>query len=286
MDILTMEKNNIQEAAALAYGLNKNYSSSSAYCCHELESILGDFSNNMATSFCCIKNHHIVGVLSCYVDYSRNTSDCSLLIDEVQTDYNDAAWSMFSAARNTFGEGMQYNFFFPKENSSCREFLDGIGATKMINEYHLLLHHDKWNQKTSTRIPHKLQETEYQFMAALHDGIFPDAYISGADILSSLEEGTRRVYTITDNHKVLAYGVLRLKGRKEASAEVIGVREDSRHQGYGRAILNHLCQIAFTELSAEEIDLIVDGDNEKAISLYLDTGFSIEHENNAYSYRQ
>ena len=26
-------------------------------------------------------------------------------------------------------------------------------------------------------------------------------------------------------------------------------------------------------------------DNEKAISLYLDTGFVIEHENNAYSYR-
>ena len=77
MEILTIQESNLKEAAALAYRLNKNNISGSAYCYNELESIFKDLSDNMTTSFCCMENSHVVGVLSSYVDYSRNTADCS-----------------------------------------------------------------------------------------------------------------------------------------------------------------------------------------------------------------
>lgn len=40
--------------------------------------------------------------------------------------------------------------------------------------------------------------------------------------------------------------------------------------------------MAFHFFKVSQIDLIVDADNEKAIKLYLDLGFVIEHESRCY----
>ena len=53
-------------------------------------------------------------------------------------------------------------------------------------------------------------------------------------------------------------------------------------KGYGKAIISHLINMAFNSLEVSKVDLIVEGDNEAAIKLYLDLGFVIENENRCY----
>lgn len=69
---------------------------------------------------------------------------------------------------------------------------------------------------------------------------------------------------------------------RSATAEIVAVKEGYRGKGYGRAILSYLIDKAFTFFEADKIDLIVEEDNEKAISLYLDLGFVIVTENKCY----
>ncbi|NLY46070.1 MAG: GNAT family N-acetyltransferase, partial [Tissierella sp.] len=121
----------------------------------------------------------------------------------------------------------------------------------------------------------------YGKLKELHDEIFPNVYISGADIIENIGK-KHFVYSIIENKTLIAYSVLRLNGNMSGTAEIIAVREEFRGRGYGKAIISYLIDKAVNLFKVSNVDLMVDGDNEKAIKLYLDLGFVIEHENRCY----
>ncbi len=127
-----------------------------------------------------------------------------------------------------------------------------------------------------------MPEKHYQQFIELHDSIFPDIYISGKDIINDI--GNHHfVYAMIGNEQLLAYCVLKLNSGERCTAEIVAVREGFRYKGYGRAVLTHMVTKAFENYGKESVDLIVEGDNENAIRLYLNLGFAVESENCCYT---
>lgn len=128
-----------------------------------------------------------------------------------------------------------------------------------------------------------LDRAYYNQFIQLHDFIFPGVYISGKDIIEDIINKNIFVFSIIEEGRLIAYSVLRLyESSKTAIAEIIGVDEEYRGKGYGKSILNYLIEYSFSNNDIEKIELIVDEDNEAAISLYKSLGFVIDAENCCY----
>lgn len=270
----------LEELALLAQRLNARRETGSTFCCARAEDIRREFEGTMEYGFACWADGKPLGLISCFPDAEKGNADCSLLIDACGELYRETAGALVRAAREKLGEGMACTFFFPEENGECRGFLDEAGAQRQVNEYILYLEREDWNAPRGLAAePRPVRGGEREAFAALHDGVFPGVYASGEDILEDLGK-TRFVYVIPDAAGLAAYGVLKTQGGKQAAAEMLGVREDARRRGYGRAVLNHLAGQGFSRFGAERLELVVDADNQGALRLYLDTGFRVWQENN------
>lgn len=274
------------EALALfAERLNAQRESGSTFCCARAEDIRRDFEEAMEYGFAYWMDGKPVGLVNCFPDVEKGNADCSLLVDVSGEAYQEIAGKLLSVVREKLGPGMVLTFFFPTENKECRSFLDDAGARQQENEYILRLEQEDWNEHQDLEVELRpIQSEERDAFAACHDTVFPGVYASGKDILEDLGK-TRFVYVVPDRAGLTAYGVLKTCGGKQATVEMIGVREDSRRCGYGRAVLNHLAGQAFSRFGAEQLELVVDADNQSALHLYLDTGFKVWQENNCYILR-
>ena len=275
---------NLEELAYFAERINASRATGSSFCCTHMKDILKDFQGTMECGFALWKADEPIGLISCCLDKEKGNADVSLLMNVGEEHYCKSAERLLAAARQKLGHDMTLTFFFPKENADCRDFLIHAGGTPQVNEYIMRLCRKDWKHYVCHTNPRSLKEEEGDSFSALHDTIFPHVYISGENILEDLGR-SRFVYVISDELGLAAYGVLKVLEGKQAVAEVIGVREDARRRGYGREILNCLAEQAFREFDAEELELIVDGDNRNALKLYQDTGFQIQQENNCYILR-
>ena len=275
----------LTELALLAETLNARRKTGSAFCCSLAEDIRKDFLNTMEYNFVFREGGVPKGLFCCFPDPEKRNADCSLLVDATGEDYYSIAHALISAGRDRLGPGMACTFFFPAENRDCRSFLKRAGARQQVNEYVLHLRRGDWMAARSQAAPPRpLGSGEHDAFAALHDTIFPGVYASGKDILADSGK-TRMIYVIPDESGLAAYGVLKLRENRQAVAEMVGVRRDARRQGYGRAILDVLARHAFFQYDSGTLELIVDADNENALSLYRKTGFRIAQENNCFILR-
>lgn len=272
----------LEALSRFAQDLNARRESMSSFCCAKAEDIRRDLEKELPYGFACWDGDRPVGLMSCCPDREKGNADCSLLLDLTGEDYREAAGRLVRAAREALGPGLACTFFFPKENEDCRAFLEGAGARRQENEYILRLKPENWNRPAVLPAgPLPAQEEDRDAFIALHDRVFPGVYISGRDIWEDLGR-SRFIYKILDREGFAAYGVLRVGRGTRAAAEVIAVREDVRHQGYGRSVLHHLAEESFRRLGMEELELVVDADNENALKPYFDTGFRLWQENNCY----
>ena len=275
----------LTELSLLAQRLNAQRETGSSFCCARAEDIRQDFEETMEYGLALWGDGGPQGLISCFPDVEKGNADCALLLDAHGTAYLEAADQLLSAAREKLGGEMACTFFFPQENAECRNFLTQLGAARQVNEYILLLCRGEWRLPSALAArPRPVRGGERAAFEALHDAVFPGIYVSGGDIWADLGR-SRFLYVISDETGLAAYGVLRIHGGAKAVAEIIGVRADARRRGYGRSLLHHLAEQAFTQFGAEELELVVDGDNQNALRLYLDTGFRIQQENNCYVLR-
>ena len=285
MTIRPFETGELDGLALLAQRLNASRQTGSTFCCAKAADIRRDFEQSMEWGFACWADGRPVGLVSCFPDREKGNADCSLLLDACGADYREAAGALLARARERLGPGMACTFFFPVENGECRGFLEQAGARRQVNEYILRLGREAWSEpRDMAAEPRPVREGELADFAALHDQVFPGVYVSGRDILEDLGKG-RFVYVVSDSAGLAAYGVLKPQSNEQAVAEVLAVRQDARQRGYGGAILNHLAREAFFRLGVRRLELGVDGDNQNALKLYLDTGFQVFQENNCYILR-
>lgn len=277
----------LDQMVELAFQLNNQIDHYSAFCPISRKSIRMEFETAIDSKQHMIvgsfRDNKLTGLLNCYFDIEKKNADCSgPFIDSTTEDYLSFAKQLFDFIKRHVDVEMKYTFFFSKENMECRNFLESINADRKVNEYELLLKKESFMPYPNTVEINNLNETYYNQFIQLHDFIFPNIYVSGKDIVEDINKN-RFVFSIIDDNKLIAYSVLRLyKNAKIATAEIIGVDEKYRRKGYGKAILNHLLEFSFQKNVIEEIELIVDGDNDTAISLYQSLGFIIKAENCCY----
>lgn len=282
MDIRPFAPGELDGLTLLAQRLQERRETASTFCCAKAADIRRDFEQSVEYGFACWADGRPVGLVNCFPDGEKGNADCSLLLDARGADYREMAGALLARAREALGPEVALTFFFPVENGACREFLEQAGARRQVNEYILRLGQEAWSAPQDMAAePRPLRGGEEAAFAALHDGVFPGVYVSGRDILKDLGKG-RSVYVVSDSAGLAAYGVLKPQSGEQAVAEVLAVRPDARRRGYGRAILNHLAQEAFSRLGVRWLELVVDGDNQNALKLYLDTGFQVFQENNCY----
>ena len=261
-----------------------NASEGSAYCSNKRDIIceeLAEHAKNGFLAVCGALPNALTGAAFCFYSEEHHMADFSILVAP-EADYSETAGGLFAAIREKLPKETQCNFFFPKQNRRCVAFLEAQHAKREVNEYGLLLlrGHEK-NLAASEGVAELIEEDSAEF-AALHDAVFPEVYISGKEILAAIGRD-RKVYVLKKDGKLLAYGVLQRRSETRSAAEIVGVREGYRHQGYGRRILSELIRRAFADEKTEKLDLIVDCDNENAMKLYFDLGFETEFENYCYT---
>lgn len=280
-------KHDLHQMVELAFKMNNQKEHYSAFCSLTRKSIHDEFEASvlseehmMVGSF---RGDQLTGLLICFIDRERQNADCAgPFIDSSEEDYMVLAKQLFEFAKDSIDVEMKYTFFFSKENVNCKEFLDSINADRKVNEYELVLKKEFFIPYLKKVKISNLDKAYYNQFIDLHDYICPDIYVSGKDIIEDIGK-SRIVFSIIEDDKLVAYSVLRTyKNAKTATAEIIAVEEKHRGKGYGKAILNYSIEFAFHNYNIEEIELIVDGDNETAISLYLSLGFTIKAENCCY----
>jgi ribosomal protein S18 acetylase RimI-like enzyme len=273
----------LEKLTEFAYHMNNEIEHSSTFCAKSKGAIREDLLEGISRNcvLACWNDDEIIGVFHCYIDKARSNADCNMLIDSRKSDYNAIAGLLFERFNKSNDAHMKYTFFFPKENAECASFLDSIQADRQVNEYRLILKKKHLKSKALTMNVTELSTVYHQSFIELHDSIFPDVYVSGKDVIKDIGKN-RFVYSIIENGILIAYSVLRLNRGGSATAEIVAVKENFRGRGYGRAVLCYLIDTAFTSFQADKIDLIVEGDNERAIKLYLDLGFEVGTENRCY----
>lgn len=275
----------VEELEALTdFVFRINASEGSAYCPNKRDIIreeLAENAKNGCLAVCGEMPDALTGVAFCFYSEEHHTADFSLLIAS-NADYAQTAGSLLTTICEKLLKGTKCNFFFPKNNRRCAAFLEALRAKREVNEYGLLLLRGHEKNLVSPEGVAALTREDSAALAALHDAVFPEVYISGKEILAAIGKN-RKVYVLKKDGKLLAYGVLLRRSETRAAAEIVGVREGYRHQGYGRRILSELIRRAFADEKTEKLDLIVDCDNENARKLYFDLGFETEYENCFYT---
>ena len=280
-------KNELEQAVDLAFKMNNKKEYYSAFCPLSRDSIHREFEVAINSSEYIVagnfKGNQLTGLLLCYFDMEKRNGDCiGPFIDTVTENYLLLAIQLFEFIKSQVDVEMKYTFSFAKENVECINFLESINADRRVNEYNLLLERKSFVPYLNTAEINNLDRAYYNQFIQLHDFIFPDIYVSGKDIIKDINKN-RFVFSIIKEGRLVAYSILRLyENSKTAIAEIIGVDEEYRGKGYGKAILNHLIEYSFSNDDIEEIELIVDGDNENAISLYKSLGFAVNAENCCY----
>lgn len=276
--------NDLDQMIELAYRKNNEASHYSAFCYSKREKIQKEFSQGLnSEDYICVgyfENNELKGLLCCFIDGERNNADCSGPF--VDGDFNKISEEMFEYIKSLASPSMNFTFYFGKKNTECASFMELIGAENQGNEYQLELKRLNY-KKFESPIHTSILPIEYknQFIR-MHDTIFPDVYISGKGIVSSIGID-RQVFCIIENYKLIGYSVLKTyENSRKATAEIISVDEKHRHKGYGRALLNKLLEVALSNNSIESINLIVDKVNENALMLYYSVGFEMSIENCCY----
>lgn len=283
ISIMYCKEQQLNSITEFAYKMNINREHASTFCYKSKSAIREDFSKGISKNcvLACWYDDEIIGILNCFIDEAKNNADCTILIDSKKCDYNIVARLLFEKFKASNDTNMKYTFFFPVENVECSNFLESINANRQVNEYYLIFEKKNVNINISDLNVIELPTDYYTSFIELHYTIFPGVYISGTDVIKDIGK-KHNIYSIIEGGVLIAYSVLRLNRDKIATVEIIAVKEEFRGKGYGRAVLSYLIKAAFTSFEADKIDLVVDGNNEKAIRLYLDLGFTIATENRCY----
>jgi ribosomal protein S18 acetylase RimI-like enzyme len=275
----------VELCAKLAFDKNSRPETGSSYCYTKYDSIYNDFRSSVEEHsgllVGCFDGGRLNGVLNLFIDSEKRTADCAGPFVG-SGDFVSTAGQMIEFAKSKLAGPYKLNFFFDKRNAGCIALMEKLNAENEGNEFLLkILRTDFIGEKKDNNIK-ELESAYYDAFARLHNSIFPGAYVSGKDILTSIGKD-RRVLCVTHGDTFTGYGVIKkAEGSKRAVIEVLGVDKAERGKGLGKALLLAMLRSVFDDPAADAADLVVEKVNENALGLYLSCGFKIEAENCSY----
>ncbi len=279
----------LSQCVEIAFERNMLPESNCAFCSKSRANIREDFAFIMDDPDClmvgCFMDDNLTGILACFISPDNHWVDCAGPFFKNEWDL-DHAKDMFLFAKTTLGKAVRFNFYFSAKNENCHRLMETLLAERQDNEYILVLDRTDYNpQQIKHRVVKYVDDYENE-LVRLHDDTFQDVYVTGRDIVKSIDE-TREVFCVLDEDGSFAgYGVLKYaddKGR--LTAEIFAVKKEKRGKGYGWALLNTVVDSAFSKHNGNVVDLVVDKLNTNARDLYDSCGFKLAAENEAFCIR-
>ncbi|MCL2081233.1 MAG: GNAT family N-acetyltransferase [Oscillospiraceae bacterium] len=275
----------LSQCVEIAFKRNNMPESSCAYCPKTKDSINDELAFIIGDTDCLMTGYfveeNLAGMLGCFVNPDNRWADCigPFFMDEWNQDF---AYEMFMFAKETLSETARFNFYFNSKNKDYHQLMKRLSAERGDNEYMLLLAKPDYKPQNIKARVVKYSSGYESDIIQLHDATSPDMYITGNDIISSVNK-SREVFCVLDDEDSFAgFGVLKNNGSKDLTAEVFAVKPDKRGKGYGWALLNAVVDSAFNKHNGDTVYLIVDKLNTRARDLYYSCGFKLAVENEAY----
>ena len=295
MTIEVGTRSNLDEVVDFLFWANNEPDQYCGYCSTNQTIINNDLKQGLEnkTDLIVVSRHEgkINGVMTGHIDKDNQAVDCC---GPFMNEFNmGLAEAMFDALKTRVSKPLSLNFFFSDKHIVCRHLMDKYKGINQGSEKIMHLTREQYYSRNQSPVTSTyldilpLDKKQYQSFIRLHDDIFPDSYINGQGIVSSIGS-SRKVYVIEESEVIRGYGVLRFSDSVDATsiaAEIIAVRKEDRGQGYGKRIVSKMLSEAFQNKSISSIELVVEEDNLNAIRLYEKLGFSVKAVNLSYLYR-
>lgn len=227
------------------------------------------------TAFVAELDGKLKGIIS-YFQFNEDVKTYDISGPYIVNHSIDLAHDLFKHVKTELGEGV-YHFFFKKESSFYPRLMTLIDAKFKGYEYELKLEKYNFNRLGKPTFAVAIMSSdEQEAVKKIHDETFPDVYLSSKQLVKAKD-----VYVFHKDEEVIGYALIR-DLEYMFYLDVFAIKEDYRNQGYGKQFLSSIIEKSFYKNTHRELKLVVEGNNEEAVKLYLDFGFKVISVNSSY----
>jgi ribosomal protein S18 acetylase RimI-like enzyme len=274
-----MPENEVEKVAYFIATLNKQETFHIGYCGKDNAEIAQYIKEDIpyTTSFItAYHNETLVGVLG--HDPDINSGNAEIWGPFVLEDYWGVLNEMWDRIVEKLPKEISTVSLFPnKKNKHVIEFAGKYNFSKQSEDAILVF--DRAERYSLGEVPlEEIKPYDYDALKQLHDLTFPSTYYNGEQIIERLNENNK-VFIIKDNDELSGYIYVEAEPKYgDATIEFFGVSETKRGQGLGAQLLKGALMWLFTFETIGMITLCVNTKNDKAIRLYQNVGFRLQHE--------
>lgn len=224
----------------------------------------------------CIEKGTMAGVVV-FGKYDALSKDYDVTGPYVPSSRIEVAKRLMEATMEPFDRAVKFNVFFDAKSRFYKRLMATFKARFKNYEYLLELHEPDFKPALANHpAVHQMKPEEKAEVKAMHDLIFPDAYITGEALINAKD-----VYVLTRDKRCVGYALVRSLETK-CYLEVFALKKAHRGRGLGKEFLSSVIAHAFKTPSHTRCDLVVDRDNLNALGLYQAIGFKVAKKNVAY----
>lgn len=267
IDLIHMCSQDADTASLYCYQTYRDIEKEITWLFHQEHPFLGAFENNV-----------LQGIVFGFQVPGQSRIDVSgpFLIDVGLQAVADALLSHFQKDNPS----KSLHFYFEKANTDCEELLIDHGAINQGNEYMMQISRDACASCQPSLDVTSMKNHEEPTFIDLLERVMGTLYIDGPEIIA---DKNRSVQLYHRGSGICGFLVLKaVSGKDHAVMEIIGIESALQNQGLGRILLSHALYCLCEYPSVQNIELIVDAANTRALHLYTSMGFQIIKENKSY----
>lgn len=275
-----IERQDTEKAVELVHALNLTPDFNSGYCPRDRELIEKEIMDSADTGQSLVyeTGGELMGVL---LSFQAPTGAYDLSGPFVKDKDMGIGEALMEGYMGRVGENAQVNAFFDASSDFYKTLMSRHGFEFRENEYILKLFKNRLKPYEGSMALVKAETKDKPSLISMHREIFGDVYISEA----MLVEKTRFKHILmpVKEGKLLGFALL-IPRHKDAYLEIFGLLKAHRGKGHAKPFLHALAKKAFTDMGKEQVMLVVDAVNERALKVYRDIGFEIIKRNVSYKH--
>ncbi|MGG3943854.1 N-acetyltransferase [Peribacillus psychrosaccharolyticus] len=272
---------NIEELSAFIADVNSQPKNHTGYCGSDRKEIQKkleeDFSDlELEDSFIVIsENKQLIAALGFDVDRKKQSAEIwgpFILNSDHWTEQTSMLWNEFMKKTESKKIGT-YFAFYHEENKKGIRWMESLNA-KETGKHQILV---SKTEVTNGEILEEISPPFYEEVIKLHNELFPETYLTGADMISDLSE-EKRLLIIPDGDQSIQ-GYVYLEGDsvfQEGNLEFIAVEREHQKKGLGKKLVQAGLTYLYENMNVAEVSLCVNVNNAAAINLYKKSGFHEE----------